>query len=121
MPFGFVSFEIAQFMPIATKGNPSRINEFADETRNFEASECRLLRGIPRLLPTVHKPTAYYDFRPNYSLEQLLPIRSGLGKSTEISSSTRSYRVAAEVNEGDTMRDSASLRWRLRNSYFPAS
>jgi hypothetical protein len=62
MPFGSVCFETAQFMPIATKENPSRINEFVDEMRNDQASECRLFRGIPRLLPTVHEPTAYSGF-----------------------------------------------------------
>jgi hypothetical protein len=60
--FGSVCFEIAEIMPVAIKGNPFRINEFADESRNAQASECRLLWGIPRLLPTVHEPTAYHRF-----------------------------------------------------------
>jgi hypothetical protein len=54
MPFGSGYFEIAQIMPVATKGKPSRINEFADETGNIWASKGSLYWGIPRPLPTVH-------------------------------------------------------------------
>jgi hypothetical protein len=54
MPFGVMSFEIAQIMPVAIKGKPSRINEFADETGNIWALKERPSWGISRPLPTVH-------------------------------------------------------------------
>src|SRR6266850_2183391 len=60
MPFGSGCFEIAQIMPVAIKGNPSRINELAGQIENAWARKSRLYPAISRTLPTVHRSTAYY-------------------------------------------------------------
>ena len=80
MPFGSGCFEIAQIMPVAKKEN---LLELTKSLTIFGLEEAAFIAAVLAYCQQFTNQLHTTDFRPKYSLEQLLAIRRRLGKSTE--------------------------------------